>query len=115
MSIFEILLANLSNRFANIGPRSNIQSLNASIDIDRIAALNGKEKNMKAIDLLVVLSLSVALSGCANYQAGGYTQSGVQALLAGNNQTALSYLQAAAQQDPNRSIDRKSTRLNSSH
>ena len=55
---------------------------------------------MKATDLLVMLSLSVVLSGCANYQAGGYVQSGVQALLAGNNQTALSYLQAAAQQDP---------------
>ena len=57
-------------------------------------------KNMKATDLLAMLLLSVVLSGCANYQAGGYVQSGVQALLAGNNQTALSYLQAAAQQDP---------------
>jgi tetratricopeptide (TPR) repeat protein len=57
-------------------------------------------KNMKATDLLAMLLLSVVLSGCASYQAGGYVQSGVQALLAGNNQTALSYLQAAAQQDP---------------
>jgi tetratricopeptide (TPR) repeat protein len=55
---------------------------------------------MKATDLLAMLSLSVVLSGCANYQAGGDAQSGVQALLAGNNQTALSYLQAAAEQDP---------------
>ena len=55
---------------------------------------------MKATDLLAMLLLSVVLSGCASYQAGGYVQSGVQALLAGNNQTALSYLQAAAQQDP---------------
>ncbi len=55
---------------------------------------------MKATDLLAMFSLSVALFGCANYQAGGYAQSGVQALLAGNNQTALSYLQAAAEQDP---------------
>ena len=55
---------------------------------------------MKATDLLAMLSLSIVLSGCASYQAGGYVQSGVQALLAGNNQTALSYLQAAAQQDP---------------
>ena len=54
---------------------------------------------MKATDLLAMLLLSVVLSGCASYQAGGYVQSGVQALLAGNNQTALSYLQAAAQQD----------------
>ena len=56
---------------------------------------------MKITCLLAMLSLSVVLSACANYQAGGYVQSGVQALLAGNNQTALSYLQAAAQQDPN--------------
>jgi tetratricopeptide (TPR) repeat protein len=56
---------------------------------------------MKITCLLAMLSLSVLLSACANYQAGGYVQSGVQALLAGNNQTALSYLQAAAQQDPN--------------
>jgi tetratricopeptide (TPR) repeat protein len=56
---------------------------------------------MKTTDLLAMVSLSVVLSGCANFQAGGYVQSGVQALLAGNNQTALSYLQAAAQQDPN--------------
>jgi tetratricopeptide (TPR) repeat protein len=64
---------------------------------------------MKATDLLAMLSLSALLSGCANYQAGGYVQSGVQALLAGNNQTALSYLQAAAQQDPNYIYD---TQLN---
>ena len=64
---------------------------------------------MKVTDLLAMLSLSVVLSGCANYQAGGYTQSGIQALLAGNNQTALSYLQAAAQQDPNYIYD---TQLN---
>jgi tetratricopeptide (TPR) repeat protein len=56
---------------------------------------------MKTTDLLAMVSLSIVLSGCANFQAGGYVQSGVQALLAGNNQTALSYLQAAAQQDPN--------------
>ena len=56
---------------------------------------------MKATGFLAMLSFSFLLSACANYQAGSYVQSGVQALLAGNNQTALSYLQAAAQQDPN--------------
>jgi tetratricopeptide (TPR) repeat protein len=55
---------------------------------------------MKANDWLAMLSLSAVLCGCAGFQAGGDVQSGVQALLAGNNQTALSYLQAAAQQDP---------------
>jgi tetratricopeptide (TPR) repeat protein len=67
---------------------------------NHIVAADQKGGNMKATDLLAMLWLSVVLSGCANYQAGGYVQSGVQALLAGNNQTALSYLQAAAQQDP---------------
>ena len=56
---------------------------------------------MKVTYFLAMLSLSVLLSACANYQAGGYVQSGVQALLAGNNQVALSYFQTAAQQDPN--------------
>lgn len=83
-----------------IGPKSNIQPLNASIEINPIVAANQEVMHMKATDLLVMLLLSVVLSGCANYQAGGYVQSGVEALLAGNNQTALSYLQAGAQQDP---------------
>ena len=56
---------------------------------------------MKVTYFLAMLSLSVLLSACANYQAGGSVQSGVQALLAGNNQVALSYFQTAAQQDPN--------------
>src|SRR5215813_4772726 len=68
-------------------------------EINPIVVAKQEVMHMKATDSLVMLSLSVVLSGC-NYQAAGYTQSGVQALLAGNNQTALSYLQAAAQQDP---------------
>ena len=56
---------------------------------------------MQVTYFLAMLLLSVLLSACANYQAGGYVQSGVQALLAGNNQVALSYFQTAAQQDPN--------------
>ena len=56
---------------------------------------------MKATDLLAMVSLSVVLSACGGFQAGGNVQSGVEALLAGNNQTALTYFQAAAQQDPN--------------
>jgi hypothetical protein len=55
---------------------------------------------MKATDLLAMFSLSVVLSACGGFQAGGNVQSGVEAMLAGNNQTALSYFQAAAQQDP---------------
>jgi tetratricopeptide (TPR) repeat protein len=55
---------------------------------------------MKATDLLAMVSLSVVLSACGGFQAGGNVQSGVEALLAGNNQTALTYFQAAAQQDP---------------
>ena len=64
---------------------------------------------MQVTYFLAMLSLSVLLSACANYQAGGYVQSGVQALLAGNNQVALSYFQTAAQQDPNYIYD---TQLN---
>jgi tetratricopeptide (TPR) repeat protein len=64
---------------------------------------------MKTTNLLAILWLSVGLSGCANYQAGGYVQSGVEALLAGNNQTALSYFQAGAKLDPNYVYD---TQLN---
>jgi tetratricopeptide (TPR) repeat protein len=56
---------------------------------------------MKVTYFLAMLSLGILLSGCAAIDAGGNVQSGVQALLAGNNQTALSYLQVAAQQDPN--------------
>lgn len=56
---------------------------------------------MKATDLLAMVSLSVVLSACGGFQAGGNVQSGVEALLAGNNQAALTYFQAAAQQDPN--------------
>jgi tetratricopeptide (TPR) repeat protein len=56
---------------------------------------------MKATHLFAILWSSAVLSACANYQVGGQVQSGVQALLAGDNQTALSYLQPAAQQDPN--------------
>jgi len=64
---------------------------------------------MQVTYFLAMLLLSVLLSACANYQAGGYVQSGVQALLAGNNQVALSYFQTAAQQDPNYIYD---TQLN---
>jgi tetratricopeptide (TPR) repeat protein len=56
---------------------------------------------MKVTFFLAMLSLGILLSGCAAIDAGGNVQSGVQALLEGNNQTALSYFQAAAQQDPN--------------
>ncbi len=68
--------------------------------MDFIVTGNQKGETMKTTGFSAMLSLSALLSACANYQAGGYVQSGVQALLAGNNQTALSYLQAAAQQDP---------------
>jgi tetratricopeptide (TPR) repeat protein len=55
---------------------------------------------MKTKCFWAIFLFNMLLSACANYQVGGYVQSGVQALLAGNNETALSYFQAAAQQDP---------------
>jgi tetratricopeptide (TPR) repeat protein len=56
---------------------------------------------MKVTYFWTMLSFSILLSGCANYQVGGNVQAGIQALLAGNNQTALAYFQAAAQENPN--------------
>ena len=56
---------------------------------------------MRTKYLSVLLLVSVWLFACANYQVGGYVQSGIQALLAGNNETALTYFETAAQQDPN--------------
>ncbi len=49
---------------------------------------------MKATDLLAMLLLSVVLSGCANYQAGGYVQSGVQAAIFKllHNKTPATYM-----------------------
>jgi hypothetical protein len=56
---------------------------------------------MKAVYSFAAFLFSVLLSACANYQVGGDVQAGVQALVGGNNQTALAYFQAAAQQNPN--------------
>jgi tetratricopeptide (TPR) repeat protein len=60
-----------------------------------------EEENMKVKYFPVLLLVSAWFSACGgSFQAGGYVQSGVQALLAGNNETALAYFQSAAQQDP---------------
>src|SRR5262249_25576106 len=75
-------------------------AFNSSIEMGRIAAANKKGRTMKVTEWLAMVSLSIVLSACAGFQAGGNVQSGVHALLAGNNQTALAYFQAAAQQDP---------------
>jgi tetratricopeptide (TPR) repeat protein len=56
---------------------------------------------MKSLGPLVLFSLIVFLSACASVQTGGDVDQGRQALFAGNNQSALSYFQAAAQTDPN--------------
>jgi tetratricopeptide (TPR) repeat protein len=51
---------------------------------------------------LIALCLSIVFfSGCAAFQAGTDVDSGRRAFLIGNNETALSYFQSAAQQDPN--------------
>ena len=44
--------------------------------------------------------LTIWLSACASFQAAGDIAHGRQALIAGNNQTALGYFQAAEQVDP---------------
>jgi tetratricopeptide (TPR) repeat protein len=56
---------------------------------------------MKATCFLAMFTLGILLYGCAAYDAGGNVQAGINAMLAGDNQTALSYFQTAAQQDPN--------------
>ena len=48
-----------------------------------------------------MFTLGILLYGCASIDAGGNVQSGIQAMLAGDNQAALRYFQTAAQQDPN--------------
>jgi len=56
---------------------------------------------MKTKSPLVVFSLLVFLAGCTSLQTGGELQYGRQALLKGNNETALGYFYSAAQDDPN--------------
>jgi tetratricopeptide (TPR) repeat protein len=59
-----------------------------------------KEITMKVIHFLSLLLISVLLSACAAIRGGGEVDQGRQALLAGNNQAALSYFQQAEQADP---------------
>src|SRR5678816_4649125 len=54
---------------------------------------------MRPIHLLAWLFLSIWLSACASFQAAGDISHGRQALIAGNNQAALGYFQAAEQVD----------------
>jgi tetratricopeptide (TPR) repeat protein len=56
---------------------------------------------MKTKNAWALFSLLVFLGGCTSLQVGGELQSGRQALLKGNNETALGYFYSAAQQDPN--------------
>jgi tetratricopeptide (TPR) repeat protein len=56
---------------------------------------------MKIKSSLALFSLSVFLAGCTSLQVGGELQYGRQALLKGNNETALGYFYGAAQRDPN--------------
>jgi tetratricopeptide (TPR) repeat protein len=50
---------------------------------------------------LALFSLFVFLAGCTSLQVGGELQHGRQALLKGNNETALGHFYGAAQKDPN--------------
>jgi tetratricopeptide (TPR) repeat protein len=55
---------------------------------------------MRPRNFLAWLFLSIWLSACASFQAAGDIAHGRQALIEGNNQTALGYFQAAEQVDP---------------
>jgi tetratricopeptide (TPR) repeat protein len=56
---------------------------------------------MKTRSLLALFSLFLFLTGCTSLQVGGEVQSGRQALLERNNETALGYFYSAAQREPN--------------
>jgi hypothetical protein len=58
-------------------------------------------QHMKSIGSLALVSLVVLLAGCASMQISSDVQSGRQALLRGNNESALGYFYTAAQRDPN--------------
>ena len=49
---------------------------------------------------VLLLSLSLLISGCGAFLAGGDVQSGPQAFLTGNNEAAAGYFRNAAQRDP---------------
>jgi tetratricopeptide (TPR) repeat protein len=56
---------------------------------------------MKTKISVALFSLFLFLAGCARLLTGGDLQAGRQALLKGNNETALGYFYSAAQRDPN--------------
>jgi tetratricopeptide (TPR) repeat protein len=56
---------------------------------------------MKIKTNLILFSLLIGLSACASARIGSEVQTGRQALLAGNPETALAYFHSAAQRDPN--------------
>ena len=56
---------------------------------------------MKTKSSLALFSLFVFLAACTSLQSGGELQYGRQALLEGNNETALGHFYGAAQKDPN--------------
>ncbi|MGB7946641.1 MAG: hypothetical protein WCH75_03065 [Candidatus Binatia bacterium] len=56
---------------------------------------------MKTRRSLPLFTLFVFLAGCTSLQVGGEVQWGRQALLKGDNDTALGYFYSAAQRDPN--------------
>ena len=55
---------------------------------------------MRRINFLAWSLFSIWLSACASFQVAGDIAHGRQALIAGNNQAALGYFQAAEQVDP---------------
>jgi tetratricopeptide (TPR) repeat protein len=56
---------------------------------------------MIVVRSVLILSLVLGFLSCASLQIGGQFQAGRQALLTGNNETALAHFQSVAQKDPN--------------
>ena len=55
---------------------------------------------MRVLGSFAPLSLALLIGGCASLQISSEFQAGRQALLAGDNETALAYFQSTAQKDP---------------
>jgi tetratricopeptide (TPR) repeat protein len=55
---------------------------------------------MKTKSSMTLFSLFLFLAGCTSLWTGGEVQSGRQALIKGDNETALGYFYSAAQRDP---------------
>jgi tetratricopeptide (TPR) repeat protein len=65
-----------------------------------LGGLKNRRTLLKTKSSLALFSLLLLFAGCTSLQVGGEVQSGRQAWLKGNDETALAYFQSAAAKDP---------------